>query len=109
MGSVLWLLNLRKFIGYHIFVFSRQVESKTCFNYGRFEHFIKYCTFGLCNQSCKMLREQGKGQWRVEGMVLACEYRVYLWISEIHATIVKSVSDTLGRNMQLRDLKKIVL
>lgn len=56
-----------------------------------------------------MWREQGKGQWRVEGMVLACEYRVYLWISEIHATIVKSVSDTLGRNMQLRDLMKIVL
>lgn len=49
-----------------------------------------------------MWREQGKGQRRVECMVLAYEYRVYLWISEINATLVKSVSDTLGRNMQLR-------
>lgn len=52
-----------------------------------------------------MRREQGKGQWRV----LACEYRVYFWISELHAAIMKSVSDTWSRNMQLRDLMKVVL
>ena len=49
------------------------------------------------------------GKCKLGCMVLGCEHRAHLWTSGPHTTLMKSVSDSLSRNMHISGLLEVIL